>query len=115
MAQIFGGTTEIVIVIVIVIVAVGVRLYLMRTPGLMRARCPKCGIVFDASRTFSGVHILHLRNLTCPACGKTSFMNSYVKDPITWPATETKQPQTSTISEEELEEKRIEDSKYEKA
>jgi ribosomal protein S27AE len=93
-------------------VAVFFRLYMMRQ-GRMRAKCPKCGAVFDASRSFSGIHIGPLRQLGCPACGKTSFMNSYVKDPLNYPAEEPSQ-QEMQLSQEELEQKHIEESKYEK-
>jgi hypothetical protein len=53
----------------------------------------------------------------CPACGKRSWLNVYssVKDPITWPPEEAKQQVAQPeLTEEELEKKRIEESKYER-
>ncbi len=54
----------------------------------------------------------------CPACGKKSWFNVYssVKDPVTWPPEEReqKQPAEPQLTEEELERRRIEESKYEK-
>ena len=62
-------------------------------------------------------HVGPLHYVKCPACGKRSWLNVYssVKDPITWPP-EAKQQQTTQtqLNEEELEKKRIEESKYEK-
>jgi ribosomal protein S27AE len=104
----------IVVVGVILVVVVAFRLYALRNPGIMRAKCPKCGSVFDASRMFSGIHLGPFKQLTCPACGKTSFMNAYSKAPLSYPP-QTKQEPASEISEEELEQKRIENSKYERA
>jgi uncharacterized C2H2 Zn-finger protein len=101
------------IVGVIIVISVGLRLYMMHR-GNMRAKCPKCGAVFDASRSFSGIHIGPLRTLQCPACGKTSLMNSYSKAPLTWPP-QTSAPEQPTLSEEELERKHIEESKYERS
>jgi predicted Zn finger-like uncharacterized protein len=105
----------IVIAVVLVIVAVAVRLYLMRTHGAMRAKCPKCGNVFDASHSSSGLHLGPLKQLKCPACGKIILMKAYVKDPITWLLAEKQENHASQqFSSEELEKKRIEESKYEK-
>lgn len=66
------------------------------------------------------VHVGGYSPVRCPACRKTSWMNVYssVKDPITWPPQD-KQQQPATepepqLSEEELEKKRIDESKYEK-
>ena len=111
-----GPYVGIIVVVLVVVAAVTIRLYLMRTPGAMRAKCPKCSNVFDASHSFSGFHIGPLRQLKCPACGKISLMKTYVKDPITWPPNE-KQREKQTeqkLTTEELENKRIEESKYEK-
>jgi hypothetical protein len=47
---------------VVVAVAIALRLYTMKS-GIMWAKCPKCSAVFDASRTFSGVHIGPLKKL----------------------------------------------------
>jgi|WetSurMetagenome_2_1015567.scaffolds.fasta_scaffold138903_3 uncharacterized C2H2 Zn-finger protein len=111
-----GPYLGIIIVVVVVIVAIAFRLLIMRSGG-MRAKCPKCGVIFDASHNFSVFHIGPLKYLKCPSCGKTSLMNAYTKDPLTWPPQEEKQEQQtqSQMTQEELEKKRIEDSKYEKA
>ena len=58
------------------------------------------------------VHVGSSRLTKCPACGKTSIMNNFVTDPITWPAPE-RQDQVKPLSEEELKQKRVEESKYE--
>jgi hypothetical protein len=50
----------------------------------------------------------------CPVCAKISLVNTFVKDPITWTPNEKKSEQPgSLLTIEELEKKRIEDSKYE--
>ena len=103
----------IIVVTVIIVAVVGFRLIALAKPGLMRAKCPKCGAVFDASRMFAGIHVGPFKQLTCPSCGRTSFMNTYSKATINYPPPANQKPQT-TISDEELEKKRIEDSKYEK-
>jgi hypothetical protein len=77
--------TGIIIVAVILTVAIGFRLYMIRTPGAMKAKCPKCKAVFDSSRNFSGIHLGPYKYLDCPACGRSSFMNSYSREAITWP------------------------------
>jgi hypothetical protein len=66
------------------------------------------------------VHLGPYKRIGCPACGKSSFFNVYssVKDPVTWPPEASKQQQQNAsiqLTEEELEKKRIEDSKYEKS
>jgi ribosomal protein S27AE len=111
-----GPYIGILVVVIVVVAVVAVRLYLMRTPGAMRAKCPKCGNVFDASRSLSGFHIGPLKQLKCPACGKTSLMKTFVTDPITWPPKEKQKEQQTEqqLTSEELEKKRIEESKYEK-
>jgi len=110
-----GPYVGLIIVAIVAAVAIALRLYTMKS-GIMRAKCPKCNAIFDASQMFSGVHIGPLKQLKCPACGKVSLMNAYVKDPVTWPTKEEKtiQPSETTLSSEELEQKRIEESKYEK-
>ena len=113
MAQIFGGIYDIVFVVIIVVVAVVIRLFFLKKSGLMRSKCPKCGAVFDSSRTF-GVNLGPYRQIKCPNSGKVSFMNIFTKDPVTWPPQEKQQQITSKFTEDELEKKRIEDSKYEK-
>jgi ribosomal protein S27AE len=111
-----GPYVELIIVVIVFVVALAFRLYMAKSGG-MRAKCKKCGNVFDSSRSFSVFHIGSLKALKCPACGKTSLMKTYVKEPITWPAEDTRQePQTQPqMTQEELEQKRIEESKYEKA
>jgi ribosomal protein S27AE len=104
-----------VIVAIVVVVAVIFRIYTIRNPGFMRAKCPKCGSVFDASRMFSGIHIGPYKQLTCPACGKTSFMNAYSKTPLNWPPQQTQKQTEPSMTDAELEQKHIEDSKYEQA
>jgi len=87
-----------------------------------RLKCKKCKNVFEISNSSaaiaSRVHIGPLSPVKCPACGKRSWINIYssVKDPISWPAGEKQQEQVAQnqLTEEELENKRIEDSKYEK-
>jgi len=102
----------IVVVAVILVAVISYRIYLIRNPGFMRVRCPKCKEVFDGGRCFSGIHIGPIKQLRCPACDKTSFMTTYVKDPITWANPEQKE-QAQTLTDEELEGKQIEESKYE--
>jgi phage FluMu protein Com len=114
MTQIFGGTLDVVFVVIIVVIAVVIRVFLMKKTGLMRAKCPKCGAVFDSSRTF-GINLGPYRQIKCPSCGKVSFMNILVKAPVTWPPQDKQLETAKAISEEELEKKRIEDSKYETA
>jgi hypothetical protein len=88
---------------------------------MSRLKCKKCGNVFEQG--FGGAilapHIGPLHYMKCPACGKSSWFNVYssVKDAITYPPQEkTLQQQTpdAPLTEEELEKKRIEESKYEK-
>jgi NAD-dependent SIR2 family protein deacetylase len=89
---------------------------------MARLRCSKCGNVFELENRFKAelggglVHLGPYKRLKCPACGKPSFFNVYssVKDPVTWPKEE--KPMVSEIpqTEEDLEKKRIEESKYEK-
>lgn len=76
--------TGIIIVAVILTVVIIFRLYMIRNPGIMRAKCPKCKAVFDASRNL-GIHLGPYKYLDCPACGRSSFMNTYSREAITWP------------------------------
>ncbi len=87
---------------------------------MTRVKCKKCGNVFEQGYAGAAMapHIGPLNYIKCPACGKRSWMNIYssVKDPVTWPPeAQAKQVESPQLSEDELERKRIEDSKYEKA
>ncbi len=89
---------------------------------MARLKCKKCGAVFEKNYApfDSAVRLGPLRLYKCPACGKRSFFNlmSSVKDQITYPEREKSQEQQTVETqptEEELEKKRIEESKYEKA
>jgi hypothetical protein len=64
----------------------------------------------------TSIHIGPYNRLKCPACNKNSFFNIYssVKDPITWPKQEKTETANSELTEEMIEKKRIEESKYEK-
>ncbi len=87
---------------------------------MARVKCKKCCAVFEQGLGGAALapHIGPLHYVKCPACGKRSWLNIYssVKDSLTWPPEEAKQQQVATqeLTEEELEKKRIEDSKYEK-
>jgi DNA-directed RNA polymerase subunit RPC12/RpoP len=86
-----------------------------------RLKCKKCGAVFDQGLggAVLAPHLGPYHYIKCPACGKSSWLNVYssVKDPITYPPQENKSEEQTdhSLSEEELEKKRIEESKYEKA
>ena len=90
---------------------------------MVRLKCKKCNNVFEigdsSARLASLIHLGSLSPVKCPACGKTSLMNihSSVKDPLTWPpeAREQQPPAAPELTEEELEKKRIEESKYERS
>lgn len=90
---------------------------------MVRLKCKKCQAIFEMNSASAValnllVHIGGLTPVKCPACGKRSWLNVYssVKDPITWPPKAKEQQPVSSpqLSEEELEKRRIEDSKYEK-
>jgi ribosomal protein S27E len=86
---------------------------------MTRVKCKKCGAVFEASAgALLAPHVGPLHFIKCPACGKRSWINIYssVKSPLTWPPQESQQAtvESKELSEEDLERKRIEDSKYEK-
>jgi rubredoxin len=86
---------------------------------MTRVKCKKCGVVFEQGLggAVLAPHVGPLHYVKCPACGKRSWLNVYtsVKDPLTWPPSEAKQEAEPTqLTEEELEAKRIEESKYEK-
>jgi hypothetical protein len=88
---------------------------------MIRLICSKCGNVFEMELSTAAVQglLLHIgpyKWLKCPACGRRSMFNIYssVKDPVTWPQQE-KTPQAEPeLTDEELEQKRLEESKYEK-
>jgi RNase P subunit RPR2 len=87
---------------------------------MVRLKCKKCGNVFEQNLTAGmvlGPHIGPYKSVKCPACGKSGWYNIYssVKEPVTWPPEQkqkAEQPEQQ-LSEEELEKKRIEESKYE--
>ncbi len=87
---------------------------------MARLKCKKCGAVFenDYKPMDSFVHLGPLKWIKCPSCGKNSFFNVYssVNEPVTYPTQEqkTKDEQEKLPTQEELESKRIEESKYEK-
>jgi hypothetical protein len=87
---------------------------------MAKVKCKKCCAVFEQGLGGAALapHIGPLHYVKCPACGKRSWLNVYssVKDSLTWPPEEAKQQQVAApeLTEEELEKKRIEESKYEK-
>jgi hypothetical protein len=88
---------------------------------MSRLKCKKCYKVFEQGfgGTVLALHIGPYHHLKCPACGQSSWFNLYssVKDPVTWPSQEKKQSEfdDNQLTEEELEKKRIEESKYERS
>jgi hypothetical protein len=88
---------------------------------MTRVKCKKCCNIFEQGLggAVLAPHIGPFHYVKCPACGKRSWLNVYisVKESITWPPEEAKQQQIAQpeLTEEELERKRIEESKYEKA
>jgi DNA-directed RNA polymerase subunit RPC12/RpoP len=94
------------------------RTELNRFP-MTRVKCKKCGAIFETGAgALLAPHVGPLHYIKCPACGRRSWMNVYssVKEAVTWPRQEAQQAtvEPTVLSEEELERKRIEDSKYEK-
>jgi hypothetical protein len=88
---------------------------------MTRLKCKKCQNVFEQGLggAVLAPHIGPLHYMKCPACGKSSWFNIYssVKDPVTYPPQEKEpdqQPERQ-LSDEELEKKSIEESKYEKS
>jgi hypothetical protein len=84
-----------------------------------KLKCGKCGSVFEYQYKplDSLVHVGPYKRVKCPSCSQTSWQNAYssVKDPVTWPPQQkTQQAPEARMSDEELEKKRIEESKYEK-
>ena len=87
---------------------------------MVRLKCKKCENVFEQGigGALLAPHLGPYHHMKCPACKKSGWFNVYssVKDPVTWPP-EARQQRVAPqeLTEEELEKKRIEDSKYEKA
>ena len=87
---------------------------------MARVKCKKCEAVFEQGLGGAALapHVGPLHYVKCPACGKRSWLNIYssVKDTVTWPPEEKQNQATASgLTEEELEKKRIEESKYERA
>jgi DNA-directed RNA polymerase subunit RPC12/RpoP len=89
--------------------------------NMPRLKCKKCGSVFEQGLGGAALapHIGPYHYVRCPACSKSSWFNVYssAKDPITYPPKEKapeQQPERQP-TDEELEKKRIEESKYEKS
>ncbi len=86
---------------------------------MVRLKCKNCGNVFEQNLTAGivlGPHIGPYKRVKCPACSKSGWYNIYssVKDPLTWPPQEKQKTETAQpLTEEEIEKKRIEESKYE--
>jgi hypothetical protein len=86
----------------------------------MKLKCSKCENIFEldlsAGVLLGSIHVGPYHLLKCPACARRSFFNMYspAKAPITWPPQEKRVRSQIAATEEELERKRIEDSKYEK-
>ena len=84
---------------------------------MVRLKCKKCDNIFEAGLLrIMSLHVGPYHLLKCPACGRRSWFDFYasVVDPVTWPSQESAQPGESALSEEELEKRRIEESKYER-
>ena len=79
----------------------------------MRVKCSKCGNVSEAPLSITLVHFGAYRYMKCPACGRRSFLNCFVSDPITWPESEREEKKGEPLTDEELRRKRIEESRYE--
>ncbi len=88
---------------------------------MTRVKCKKCSAVFEQGLSGAALmpHVGPLHYVKCPSCEKRSWLNVYssVKDPVTWPPEEKQPVQTAqpSLSEDELEKKRIEESKYERS
>ncbi|HVO77300.1 MAG TPA: hypothetical protein VMS79_00360 [Methanomassiliicoccales archaeon] len=52
---------------------------------LVHAKCPKCGAVFEWAWQPSLVHAGSSKYMKCPACGKRAWIQTDVRDEITWP------------------------------
>jgi hypothetical protein len=88
---------------------------------MSRLKCKKCQNIFEQGigGALMSVHLGPYHYMKCPACGQSSWFNVYssVKEPVTYPSSDKKSDQTveRPLSEEELEKKQIEDSKYERS
>jgi hypothetical protein len=87
---------------------------------MSRLKCKKCQNIFEQGLggAIMAVHLGPYHYMKCPACGQSSWFNVYssVKDPVTYPlGGKTEQTVERPLSEEELEKRRIEDSKYERS
>lgn len=51
----------------------------------MTAKCSKCGAVFEYKAGISLIHVGAWKYTKCPACGKSSMMNTSLQDPVTSP------------------------------
>jgi transcription elongation factor Elf1 len=51
----------------------------------MKAKCKKCGVVFEYAWHPTLVHIGSKKLLKCPACGKSSIMETNLDETVTWP------------------------------
>ena len=87
---------------------------------MTRVKCKKCQKVYEhgIGMAILSPHVGPFHLVKCRACGKRIWANLYssVKEPITWPPEANKQEQAEKpqLSEEELEKRQIEDSKYER-
>ena len=54
----------------------------------MRAKCPKCGAVFEWAWQPTLVHAGSTKYMKCPACGKRGWIQTDVRDEMTWPKEE---------------------------
>jgi len=57
----------------------------------MKAKCEKCGAVFEYAWHPTLVHIGSVKLLKCPSCGKRSMMDTNTTDPVNWPKDQQKQ------------------------
>lgn len=80
----------------------------------MRAKCPKCGTVFETPWRPTLVHIGSIKLMKCPSCGKSSMMKTNVKDEVTWFPDGAPTQENHVISEKDQLDKRIEESRYER-
>ncbi len=82
-----------------------------------RLKCKKCGAVFEQGLggAILSPHVGPYHYMKCPACGKRSWLNVYtsVREQVTYPPQARQPEEQIELSEEELEKKRIEQSKYE--